>query len=614
MVSIEKKRTSSRPPAPFITSTLQQGAASKLSMGAQRTMRVAQTLYEAGHITYMRTDSTNLSGEALTMVRGYVASEFGKNYLPEKPNFYASSNKSAQEAHEAIRPTDVNFTPAMAKSKLGADEFRVYQLIWNRFVACQMSPAEFDQTVVLIETATKSGKATFRAAGRKMVFDGYTRVAGFASDDQLLPELAERTAVYPIELAPTQHFTQPPARYTEASLVKALEQAGIGRPSTYASIISTIQAREYVAQVDRRFHATLLGKVVTDKLVQGFPNVMDVKFTARMESQLDEIEEKHADWVKLLRDFYGPFHASVDLALEKLEHAGGAPSDRACPKCGKGMLYRISKNGFFLACQDRECATTVNVDEFGQPKVAEVSEVKCPNCGRAMIKRKGRFGMFLGCSGYAEKNEAGEPACSTIIQLDKDGNPQPPKAPPVKTTVKCEKCGSDMLLRQSKRGPWLSCSAFPKCRSSKQKSKLVGADLAQVDALMPLLEQNTKDAAAMAEKITASIPAAAGSATKPKNVATDIDCDLCGKAMVVRSGKRGPFLGCSGYPKCKNTGEVPAKLLEELGLTASGQEKAEEGKSDEGTKARKPGGAKGRKKPADDAGDELPEDLELSVE
>ncbi|HEX8913222.1 MAG TPA: DNA topoisomerase, partial [Humisphaera sp.] len=567
--SVEKKRSTSRPPAPFITSTLQQGAASRLHMAAKRAMQVAQGLYEAGHITYMRTDSTHLSGDALNMARGFIDDKFGGKYLPEKPNFFASSNKSAQEAHEAIRPTDVNFTPEMARAKLGPDDARLYDLIWRRFVACQMANAEFDQTAVTIVGATKGGDAVFRATGRKLVFDGFMRVAGVSSEDQLLPELKEQQPVYPIEVDPTQHFTQPPPRYTEASLVKMMEQLGIGRPSTYASIIATIQDRQYVQQQDRRFYATLLGMVVTDKLVQGFPEIMDVKFTAGMELKLDEVEEHHADWVKLLRDFYGPLHAAVGGALESIEHAGGAPSPYPCPKCAKPMLYRISKNGFFLACSDRECNTTQPVDAQGKPTMREKSEFTCPKCGREMIKRKGRFGEFLGCSGYSVKNEKGEPSCSIIINLDKSGQPLPPKPPPIKTTVACEKCGSPMLLRDSKRGPFLGCSTFPKCRSTKMMKKLEGADLAQVEALIPLLKEESGKAAELAAKITGSMPANA--AAKPTNVATDIDCDECGKPMIIRQGRRGPFLGCSGYPKCKNTGEVPAKLLEEMGIGADGK-------------------------------------------
>jgi DNA topoisomerase-1 len=605
--SIEKKRTTSKPPPPFITSTLQQSASSRLSFGAQRTMRLAQTLYESGHITYMRTDSTNLSPEALSMARDYVKREFGQRYVPEKPNYYASSNKNAQEAHEAIRPTDVAMTPAEARAKLSPDEWKVYQLIWNRFVGCQMPPAEFDQTAVTIAAPTKEGDAVFRATGRKLVFDGFMKVMGVSSEDQLLPELKERQPVAPLEITPTQHFTQPPARYTEASLVKKLEELGIGRPSTYASIIQTIQDREYVVQIDRRFYATMLGSIVTDKLMQGFPDIMDVKFTAGMEGKLDDVEEKTVDWIKLLQDFYGPFHKEVVDALEKLEHAGGTPSPYKCPKCGKPMLYRISKNGFFLACSDRECKTTQPVDQQGKPTLREVSEFKCPVCGRDMIKRKGRFGEFLGCSGYSVKNDAGEPACTTIINLDKEGKPLPPKTPPIETTIKCEKDGGTMLLRDGKRGPWLGCANFPKCRGMKNLSKLDGDQKKQVEALVPLLKEGAARSAEMIAKITGENPVANTGAAAANNIATDIDCDECGKPMVIRNGRRGKFLGCSGYPKCKNTSEVPAKLLEELGLNgANGNGQADSnGHAHEDGKPAKKG--KGRAEATQD--DEIETDL-----
>jgi len=570
---VEKKRTQSRPPAPFITSTLQQAASSRMSFGAQRTMRAAQSLYESGRITYMRTDSTNLSGGAINMVRGFIKAEFGDRYVPEKPNFYSSSNKAAQEAHEAIRPTDLSFTPSDAHSKLSPDESKLYQLIYNRFVACQMPNAEFDQTTALISTnaqsheGMKDAECVFKATGRKLVFDGFMKIAGVSSEDQLLPDLKKGAPVFPIELDPTQHFTQPPPRFTEASLVKEMERLGIGRPSTYASIISVIQDRQYVVQIDRRFHATLLGKVVTDKLVQGFPEILNVGFTADMEAKLDDIEENNNDWVKLLKDFYGPLKDGVQAALEQIEHAGGAESPFDCQKCGKKLLYRISKNGFFLACSDRECNNTQPVDVHGEPSLREVSEFKCPNCDREMIKRRGRFGEFLGCSGYSVKNEKGEPSCSTIINLDKDGKPLPPKPPPIKTTIACEKCGSMMLLRDSKRGPFLGCSSFPKCRSTKMMKKLEGDNLKQIEALVPMLKEGAARSEEMIGKILSANPTLAAAVAGPKYpITTDIDCDDCGKPMIIRKGRRGPFMGCSGYPKCKNTAEVPAKLIEELGL------------------------------------------------
>ncbi len=506
--SIEKKRSTSRPSAPFITSTLQQAASTRLGFGAQRTMRAAQKLYEAGHITYMRTDSTHLSGDALTMARSFIKSEFGEKYLPEKPNFYSSSNKDAQEAHEAIRPTNLGYTPGGARD-LAGDEARLYELIYNRFVSCQMSPAQWDQTVVLIGAKTPAGELVFKANGRKLVFDGFMRVAGVFSEDQILPDLTQSQRVYPTDVQPEQHFTSPPPRYTEASLIKELESKGIGRPSTYASIIQTIQDREYVLQQDRRFWATLLGKVVTDKLIQAFPSILDVGFTANMEKDLDGVEENHADWVKLLKDFYVPFHAGVEGSMEKIVHAGGAPSGFKCEKCGKQMLYRISASGFFLACEDRECGNTKPCDKFGNPVVREVSQYKCPTCGREMIKRGGRFGDFLSCTGYAIKDADGKPSCSTIISLDKQGVPQPPKVKIV-TTIPCDKCQSPMVLRNSKRGPFLGCSAYPKCRSTKFFAKLEGAQKAEVEALMPELKKLGEAARATVEKLKAQVGGVAG--------------------------------------------------------------------------------------------------------
>jgi DNA topoisomerase-1 len=305
---------------------------------------------------------------------------------------------------------------------------------------------------------------------------------------------------------------------------------------------------------------------------------MNVQFTAGMEGQLDAVEEKTQDWIKLLQDFYGPFHIAVEGALDKIEHAGGAPSPYMCSKCGKPMLYRISKTGFFLACSDKECKTTQPVDAQGKPTLREVSEFKCPVCGREMIKRKGRFGEFLGCSGYSVKNEKGEPSCTTIINLDKEGKPLPPKTPPIATTIKCEKDGGVMLLRDGKRGPWLGCANFPKCRGMKNIAKLEPDQRKQVEALVPLLKEGTARSQEMVAKITGENPVAHNAASQA-NIATDIDCDVCGKPMTIRTGKRGRFLGCSGYPKCKNTMEVPVKLLEELGLNGeskNGQAKHEE--------------------------------------
>jgi DNA topoisomerase-1 len=500
--SIETKRSTSRPPGPFITSTMQQAASSRLGFGAQKTMRCSQALYEAGHITYMRTDSTNLSKQAIDMARGHINGLYGDKYLPAKPNTYTSRNKSAQEAHEAIRPTDTAMSPREAETKLGADDAKLYRLIYNRFVACQMVPAQFDQTTMLISASTPGGEAIFRAGGRKLVFDGFMRVAGISSDDQLLPELAEKQQVFPVDVAPTQHFTNPPPRYNEASLIKEMEARGIGRPSTYATIISTIQNREYVVQKDRRFWATLLGKVVTDKLMQGFPDILDINFTADMEDKLDGIEEQATDWVKLLKDFYGPFHDEVDGALEKLDHAGGMESPYTDEETGAKLVYRISKNGFFLAAEDRDVNVTKPVDEFGVPTLREESEWNCPICGRGMIKRKGRFGDFLGCSGYSEKTEKGDPSCQLIVPVGKDDQPLPPKVEPIETSIPCEKCGTTMLLRDSKRGPFLGCGSFPKCRGTKYVKGLPEEQIVYLESLLPELKERVQKSYDLAAKMT----------------------------------------------------------------------------------------------------------------
>ena len=500
--SIETKRTTSRPPGPFITSTLQQAASSRLGFGANKTMRAAQALYEAGHITYMRTDSTNLSKQAIDMARTHIQGAFGPKYLPDKPNTYASRNKNAQEAHEAIRPTAADFTPREAEVKLGADDAKLYRLIYNRFLACQMTPAQFDQTTILIAADTKDGQAVFRAGGRKLVFDGFMRVAGVSSDDQLLPELAEKQPVFAVDVSPTQHFTSPPARYNEASLVKELEARGIGRPSTYASIVETIQKRKYVVQQERRFFATLLGKVVTDKLMKGFPDILDIGFTADMEDKLDRIEDQATDWVKLLKEFYGPFHTEVDAALEKLDHAGGMASPYVDEATGAKLVYRISKNGFFLAAEDREVNVTKPVDEFGVPVLREESDWNCPICGRPMIKRKGRFGDFLGCSGYSEKDDKGNPSCQMIVPVGKDDQPGPPKVEPIETSIHCEKCGSPMLLRDSKRGPFLGCSTFPKCRATKLVKGLTEEQIQYVESLLPELRDRVQKSHELAAKMT----------------------------------------------------------------------------------------------------------------
>lgn len=467
--SLEKKQSKSRPSPPFITSTLQQAAANRLGFTAKRTMRVAQQLYEGielgdmgslGLITYMRTDATYLSPEAVNEARNFIGRRFGENYLPPKPIYYASS-KSAQQAHEATRPTDVDLTPEDIKSLVSDEQYKLYDLIWRRFVACQMQPAVWDVTNVHVAADTAVGKCIFRTSGRTLVFDGFTRVWLTSSEQQQLPALKTSQQLAAVDIKAGQHFTKPPARYNEASLIKSLEKEGIGRPSTYASIISTIQDRGYVAQSERKFFATELGEVVTDKLNEYFPRIMDIAFTRHMEEQLDKIEEQHLDWLSVLNEFYGPFKENLEKAGEEMKHAKAEtrPSEYTCPQCGKPLVYRFGKSGTFLSCSAYpDCKFASPCDSEGKMVQDQVTEHKCPNCGKDMIIKRGRFGEFLGCSGY--------PECKTILNLDKDGNIKPPKAPPEPTGITCHKCKQgELVIRQSKRGPFLGCNRFPRCRT-----------------------------------------------------------------------------------------------------------------------------------------------------
>ena len=536
---VQTKRTQSRPSAPFITSTLQQAAANRFGYPLQRTMRIAQQLYEGvdihgregqvGLITYMRTDSTHLSGEALQMARSFIQNEWGDDYLPAKSNAYTSSNRAAQEAHEAIRPTDVTITPKRVRGELTDEQFRLYQLIWERFLACQMTPAAWDRTTVLIDVGEgDTPTATLRARGRRLVFDGFYKAVGVPAsgadeDAALLPPLEAGSPTAPFVIDPAQHFTNPPPRYTEASLQKKLEEEGIGRPSTYAQIIGTIQSRKYVDSVapgDRRLRATDLGTVVTDMLVEAFPKVMDIAYTRDMEDELDKIESDRHDWMSMLHAFYGPFKESLERAHEELTHAKAEsqPAPHTCPKCGAGTEYRFGRNGRFLSCtayfvapesiklkknsrqnfllykakgkarpkitsedgktkvgwtkltpeqkeqfqelsdkMPQPCKFAAPIDAEGNPIEPQACDIICPVCDGSMTKRVGRFGPFLGCADY--------PTCKGIINIDpKKHTIKLPKPPPLLTELLCPKCEKPLNMRRSKRGPWLSCSGFPKCR------------------------------------------------------------------------------------------------------------------------------------------------------
>jgi DNA topoisomerase-1 len=468
LVAAERRRKTERPPPPFKTSTLQQAAANELRFAAKRTMRIAQQLYEGvdvgeegptGLITYMRTDSFNISRDALEEARDFIGSRYGDRYLPEKPNFYRAG-KSAQEAHEAIRPTSVLRTPDALKKYLDKDQWKLYDLVWRRFVACQMTPAQYDITDVTVEARVGDGTPVYelRCQGRIGVFDGFHKLLGDRGEDVVLPPLEPSTPLEPA--APPkaeQEFTKPPPRYTEATLVKALEKQGIGRPSTYASIISTIQDRGYVFQEDRKFHASELGELVTDLLRPYFPEILDVGFTADMEGKLDRIEEGTVDWVSVLREFYEPFAKDIERAKEGMRSLRAEPAraERRCPTCGKEMVYRWRGASKYIACVDYpECKTTISLDRHGKEKLKEVTEHKCAKCGRPMLLRSGRFGRFLACSGY--------PECKSSLSIDKEGNPIRPET----ADVKCPECGSDMIVRRGRRGRFIACTAYPKCKKT----------------------------------------------------------------------------------------------------------------------------------------------------
>jgi len=512
--SIETKRTSIRPSAPYITSTLQQAGSTRLGFGAQRTMRAAQQLYEGvdvpgegpvGLITYMRTDSTHLSAGALDMARDYIKRQFGDKYLPEKPNFFSSSNKDAQEAHEAIRPTSLDHPPSKLRNVLKPDQFRLYQLIWERFVACQMAPAQWDVATVLIEggTAQSSGSCTFKTTGRALVFDGFYKVSGVppAADTATLPNLKPQQPLSPFAIDVEQRFTSPPSRYSEASLIKMLESEGIGRPSTYASIIQVIQDRKYAEQIERRFYATDLGEVVTDKLVEGFPKIMDIGYTRDMEGELDKVEDDHLDWVDMLKRFYGPFSAALENAHDSMTHAKAettpAPKEYRCAVCQSDLVYRFGKNGRFLSCSNYPaCTYACPVDREGKPRPPEHVNVACVKCGGPMIKRNGRFGPFLGCAKFGSDTDA----CDGILNIDKKGFVVAPSQPALLTDLPCPKCEAPMNLRNGIRGPWLGCSRFPKCRGrgkwaevSDETRQPLEAQLARHDKANPIPTVKTLD-------------------------------------------------------------------------------------------------------------------------
>ncbi|MBI3680421.1 MAG: type I DNA topoisomerase [Acidobacteria bacterium] len=510
----EKKRN---PVPPFITSTLQQEASRKLRFSVKRTMMLAQRLYEGvelgaeglvGLISYMRTDSTRVSNEALAEVRGFVRERFGAAHLPASPNFYRS-RKDAQDAHEAIRPTSVLHTPDKLQGMLAEDEWRLYRLIWMRFVASQMMPALFDQTTIEVKASARDGaEYLFRATGSVPKFDGFLAVYEEGKDqkDEEDEELKHKLpAVEPGEhlkfrgITPEQHFTEPPPRYNEATLVKELEADGVGRPSTYASILSTIQGREYVTKESGRFVPTELGMVVTDLLVESFDDIFDVRYTARMEEELDEIEDGKLDWRDAMNEFYGKFSKDLEHAernmtdIKRMEK----PTDLVCDKCGKPMVIKWGRHGSFIACTGYPDCTNTRELPVDLPDVDKVdlteqdAEEYCENCGRSMVLKKGRFGTFYACSGY--------PDCKTTKRI---GSTEQRKAD-VPLEEKCPQCGNHLVVKQGRYGEFTACSNYPSCKYVKHKT--IG-----------------------------------------------VACPNCGQGEIVeRRSKRGKtFYGCNRYPDC----------------------------------------------------------------
>jgi DNA topoisomerase-1 len=521
--TVDKKERRRNAAPPFTTSKLQQDSSRKLRFSVKRTMMIAQRLYEGvelgeegliGLITYMRTDSTRVAPEAIQEVREYVGKEYGAAYLPETPNTY-KEKKDSQGAHEAIRPTSAMRHPDQVKQYLKEDEFKVYKLIWQRFVASQIMPAVFDQTTVDIDAKGKNETFWFRVTGSVLKFDGFLRVYEESKegkdeeDEELkhkLPALEAGQKLALKELKPEQHFTEPPPRYNEASLVKELEERGIGRPSTYSAILSTIQERQYVQKLGGKFTPTEIGLVVTDLLVENFRDIFDVAYTAGLEEKLDDVEEGKEKWTDTLADFYKKFTKDLKYAEKHMENIKRMekPTDEKCEKCGAPLVIKWGRHGSFYACStyDKEdpntCTFTkenpINLPDLDSADVQETTQEEyCENCGRVMVLKRGRFGQFMACTGY--------PDCKTTRRLD-----QGKKVPDIPLDEKCPKCDRNMMIRHGRFGEFTACSGYPECKYVKQN--YIG-----------------------------------------------VKCPECKEGDLVekKARKGNTFYGCGNYPKCKFT-------------------------------------------------------------
>jgi len=547
VAEVKYREQQRRPLPPFITSQLQRDASSKLGFNVRRTMGVAQRLYEGidlgsegttGLITYMRTDSPRVSPDAVEGARAWIGKELGKQYLPASANVY-KGKKDAQDAHEAIRPTDAARTPDSISKYLSDEQLKLYTLIWKRFIASQMVPAVYDITTAKIEAKSAIDRKTydFRVTGSVMRFDGFLKVYEMseekkAEDDEnslanKLPNLEDRMGLGLEQLFPEDHFTDPPPRYNEASLVKELEERGIGRPSTYASIINTIQDREYVVKHGGsrgRFYPTEIGMVVCDLLVESFPYIFDTKYTARLEEELDDIEEGKERWTDLLNGFYDHFEDELKDAdktmrnIKRMEHM----TEEKCEVCGSPLILKWGKFGSFYACSaynkkdPTSCTfTKENIaakPDMNTPEAQEAGDTEeyCENCGRVMVLRRGPFGPFMSCPGYSE-----DPPCKTIRKLSQKQQQKPPEP----TGEACPECGKPLVLRQGAYGEFVSCSGYPKCKYVKQ------------------------------------------------NLIEGMKCPKCGVGDIAeRKARRGNvFWGCTNYPKCdftSNNKPVPQKCPE----------------------------------------------------
>ena len=451
VASLDKTKRKTKTPPPFMTSTLQQAASTQLGFSPKKTMMVAQKLYEGvktdqgtmGVITYMRTDSMNLAKEAVASAREYIKDNFGDKYLPSKAKSYVTKSKGAQEAHEAIRPTMVTFDSKMAADYLSVDELKLYRLIYNRFLACQMTEAEMESQSIMF----KGDKCTFKASGRKLLFDGFYKVTGHGDKDKLLPDLKKGQAVSLDDIKQEQHFTEPPARYNEASLIKKLESLGIGRPSTYAPTVTTLQTRKYIELEKKRIHPTEIAFTVTEMLEKHFPEIVDSGFTASMEETLDEVAEGKTSWQTILKAFYTPFMNKVAEGKEKIKSLKIAiPTGENCPKCDSELLLRKGRYGEFIACSNfPKCKYTKNTDGT-EVEGPEETDEKCEKCGSMMVIKNSKRGKFLACSAY--------PKCKNAKSLE----------PAKELTVPCPECGGKLQEREGKRGKFFGCVNYPKCK------------------------------------------------------------------------------------------------------------------------------------------------------